>query len=277
MKLQYLGTAASEGVPALFCNCENCKRSRNIGGKNIRTRSQAIVDDKLLIDFPADTYMHFLTHVVKSYNIKTCIITHSHSDHLYSDDAFCRLPPYAHVNSSEPLTFYSAKSGYKMLKNTFGKYSETEHVHLREVTPFVPFIAEGYGILPLEATHDKKSTPVLYVIEKDGKRLFYSHDSDLYSEKTWTALKEIGKPMNLVSLDCTDGCITPRTYVGHMSLYTATEAREKMLKSGIADGNTVFVLNHFSHNAVNVVYDDFVKIAEKENFLVSYDGMTVEF
>ena len=25
MKLKYLGTAAAEGVPAIFCECENCK------------------------------------------------------------------------------------------------------------------------------------------------------------------------------------------------------------------------------------------------------------
>jgi hypothetical protein len=58
MKFQYLGTAAYEGIPAFFCNCENCKKSRNIGGKAVRTRSQAIIDETLLIDFPADTYIH---------------------------------------------------------------------------------------------------------------------------------------------------------------------------------------------------------------------------
>ena len=26
MKFQYLGTAAYEGIPAFFCNCENCMK-----------------------------------------------------------------------------------------------------------------------------------------------------------------------------------------------------------------------------------------------------------
>lgn len=60
MKLKYLGTAAAEGWPALFCHCEACKKARKLGGKNIRTRSQAIADNRLLIDFCADTYMHVL-------------------------------------------------------------------------------------------------------------------------------------------------------------------------------------------------------------------------
>ena len=28
MKLTYLGTAAAEGLPALFCNCEFCQKAR---------------------------------------------------------------------------------------------------------------------------------------------------------------------------------------------------------------------------------------------------------
>ena len=42
MKLQYLGTAAAEGWPALFCTCDNCARARAAGGKNIRTRRKAL-------------------------------------------------------------------------------------------------------------------------------------------------------------------------------------------------------------------------------------------
>ena len=61
MKLQYLGTAAAEGWPALFCDCESCRRARIVGGRNIRTRSQAMLDDRLLIDMPPDTYHHLLT------------------------------------------------------------------------------------------------------------------------------------------------------------------------------------------------------------------------
>ena len=46
-----------------------------------------------------------------------------------------------------------------------------------------------------------------------------------------------------------------------------------MLEMGLADENTRFICHHFSHNGYNVVYDEFVPIAAKEGFLVSYDGM----
>lgn len=51
MKFQYFGTAAAEGWPALFCTCDNCRRAAKAGGRNLRTRSQAAVDDKLLSIF----------------------------------------------------------------------------------------------------------------------------------------------------------------------------------------------------------------------------------
>ena len=86
MKFRYLGTAAAEGWPALFCDCEACRKAAALGGKNIRTRSQALVDDKILIDFPADTLWHTLTYHLPLFSIHTCLITHSHSDHLYPAD-----------------------------------------------------------------------------------------------------------------------------------------------------------------------------------------------
>lgn len=59
MKIKYLGTAAAEGIPAIFCHCEICKHAREHGGKNIRTRAQALIDDKIMLDLGPDT-LNFL-------------------------------------------------------------------------------------------------------------------------------------------------------------------------------------------------------------------------
>lgn len=49
MKLQYLGTAAAEGIPAAFCTCPVCKHARQEKGREIRSRSQMLLDGELLI------------------------------------------------------------------------------------------------------------------------------------------------------------------------------------------------------------------------------------
>ena len=59
MKFTFLGTAAAEGFSAVFCNCKYCIEARKLKGKNIRTRSQSLINDDLLVDLPADTYSHF--------------------------------------------------------------------------------------------------------------------------------------------------------------------------------------------------------------------------
>ena len=66
MKLTFLGTSAAEGFPAIFCNCEYCKEARKLGGKNIRSRSQTLINDDLLIDLPADSYWHFINNGIES-------------------------------------------------------------------------------------------------------------------------------------------------------------------------------------------------------------------
>lgn len=52
MKINYLGTGAAERIPGIFCNCKLCKYAREKKGREIRTQTQLIIDDVLLIDFP---------------------------------------------------------------------------------------------------------------------------------------------------------------------------------------------------------------------------------
>ena len=50
MKITYYGTAAGEAWPGVFCRCELCEKARALGGRNIRTRSQALVNQDLLLE-----------------------------------------------------------------------------------------------------------------------------------------------------------------------------------------------------------------------------------
>jgi len=276
MKVQYLGTAAAEGIPAIFCDCETCQKTRLVGGKNIRTRSQALIDDCLLIDFPADTYMHFLQYDVPLSNIKNCLITHSHSDHLYPEDLEMRKNGFAHLKERKPLTFYSDESGFSMISEVKNRYNISDaDILVNQIPLFKPFDVEGYKITALRAAHAPESSPVVYLIEKDGKTVFYSNDTSEYPEESMTYLKGVKKPINLISLDCTEACGNA-TYVGHLTLDRCVELRKELFRIGVADDKTKFILNHFSHNGKSVLYDDFVKIAADRGFEVSYDGMVIE-
>ena len=147
-------------------------------------------------------------------------------------------------------------------------------IDFHAIKPFDSFKVGEYCVTALPARHDPQAGPVFYQITDGEKTVLYGHDTHFFMDSVWEYWQETRPYFNMVSLDCTNACL-PLTYVGHMSLSENVEVRRRMLEMGVADENTVFVCNHFSHNGTNVVYDDFVPLAAKEGFLVSYDGMII--
>ena len=276
MRLKFLGTAAYESVPSLFCDCDVCRKSREAGGKNLRSRSQAIINGELLIDFPPDTVWHSQRFGLDWNKITDCIITHSHSDHLYAEDAAMLSNGYSHGKSS--LHFHSGQSGFDSLNEIAAKENVGERMKISLVKPFEKFTVCGgkYTILPLPADHAYKTSPVIYAIESGGKRILYAHDTGMFFEEVWQNLKGFGK-LDLVSLDCT-GCLgLGGDYERlHMSVGSDLRIIERMKREGIADDKTVFVINHFSHNG-GQTHDELCEAFKDKGLIVAYDGMEIEF
>lgn len=282
MKIKYFGTCAAEGFPGMFCSCETCEKARKAGGRNIRTRSQALVDGKLLIDFPADTYLHVLNYGLDLRDITSCIITHGHEDHLYERDFFYRVYGFAYYNdesAKKPITvFASGKSGARLrawMAEQCTDLRDPKAVKTEVIKPFEPFVTDGFKVTPLKADHDITLEPLIYIIEKDSKTLLYSHDSGYYPEETWEYLENNNIHLDFVSLDCTS-ILDNSSMSHHMGLEGCATVRERLLNKGVADEKTVFCLNHFSHNG-RLIYDELVPVAKEMGFEVSYDGAEFEF
>lgn len=272
MKIKYLGTAAYEGVPSLFCQCEVCKQSIAKQGRNIRGRSQALIDGELLIDFCPDTVANYHKYRYDFNKIHNCIITHSHSDHLLTEDIGMLAEGYSPIFHRD-FRFYAGQSGYDKITDLLKRQSIPQSVTCVLVVPFAEFNVGAYRVLPLEANHDPSSSPVIYAIERDGKRLLYANDTGYFCEKSWNKLKSFGT-FDVVSLDCT-GALQRGWTEGHMSFDTNLKVKERMLNENIAADKTVFVINHFSHNG-GATYDQMAKTAIDYGFIVSYDGLEIE-
>lgn len=274
MKIKYLGSAAYEGVPSLFCHCEVCRKSKEYGGKNVRTRSQALVNDDLLIDFCPDTVYHYQKYGFDFEKVRDCIITHSHSDHLYIDDVEIAAPHYA--NEHSVFHFYAARSGYDMLAEKCGKTFGGATATLVEAGKRFTVCNGKYSILPLWANHEQNTSPVIYSVSQGDKRLLYAHDTGVFPENTRELLKG-EKHFDLISFDCT-GCLGKNRdwRNGHMSLKTNLEMIDFMKSENLVDEKTVFVANHFSHNG-GQTYDEMLEEAAKHGITVSYDGLEIEF
>ncbi len=279
MKIQFLGTAAAEGVPCLFCLCAVCENARAVGGREIRTRSQALIDGSLLIDLPPDTYLHALRFGLRPENLTHLLLTHSHADHLYVSELRNRRRWYAHFDEDAfpPLHIYAGESGVRAVEELLAEQGEPlrSRVTASRVTSLVPFPAGGYTVTPYPASHARHTSPFLYGIEKDGKSILYAHDTGYLLPETWAALEKRNEPFDLVSLDCTctasDAC---RDH--HLGLSAALEVFARLEEIGAVDAQTVRVLHHFSHNGGYSYADLQAKVAPL-GYIVSYDGLTIEF
>lgn len=273
MKIKFFGTAAAEGIPAFFCECTACRKARELGGREVRTRSQALIDGELLLDFPPDTYMHSVSYGLDLTKVKDLFITHSHYDHLFEVDIIRKRPPNARDIKIKTLNVFAAKSSIDRI-NAF--YNGEECLNLKLIKPFDVVNTNGYEITALKALHAESTTPVFYIIKKDGKALMYGHDTNYFCDETWEWLEKNKPYLNLVSLDCTSANTPVMGYVGHMNLNDNVKVKERLMEIGCADEKTVFISNHFSHNGANVNYCEFEPIARQRGFLTSYDGMEVE-
>ena len=274
MKIRFLGTAAAEGFPGILCGCEVCRRARQRGGRNLRTRSQALINDTLLIDFPADTYLHILRDNIDLLDIQACLITHVHEDHftptdLHYSNGFCHPPKdwpgltvYGSIDCKETLDDISAHTGGTVRHGC--------------IEPFVPFTVAGCTVTALKAVHGTPH-PFIYLIDDGEKTLLYAHDTGIFHPETWAYLEKARPRLALVSLDCTEAAAEDIPYDAHMCLGRNRICRDRLLALGLADSSTVWVLNHFSHNGVTPLYDDFAPIAAAEGFETSYDGMEITF
>ena len=276
MKLTYYGTAAAEGIPALYCSCDTCKYSKKVGGKNIRTRSQALVDNDLLIDLPPDTLYHFQYLGLPLNNIEHVLITHKHADHLHTPTINVRSRGYV-THEIPPINIYGSMPTIDLIFDDLRKGGVLERGtwNLFELAPFKKTNIGKYDVVPYKANHDFHTYPYIYEIGFENKKILYGHDTGIFLDETWAYL-ETNKPyFNLVSLDCTMGIASSSGH-HHMNVNDCVTIKDKLTELSCADDKTIFILNHFSHNG-HVSYDELSKIAKSNGFLVSYDGMEVEF
>ncbi|MCI8517948.1 MAG: hypothetical protein HFG75_13950 [Hungatella sp.] len=269
MKITYYGTSASEAWPALFCSCQACLLAKKLGGKNIRSRSQALIDTSLLIDFPPDTGYHVQHLDLKLQQVRTLLITHSHHDHFFPYDIGMRMPGFAEGIGERRLLVYGNETTQAKFQEAVRLYRGIERfVEFRRLEPFETFFTEdGYEVTSLLADHNQLEKSLMYLVKRDAGQILYAHDTGIFPECTWKFLE--GSRLDLVSLDCT--ALSRDWRQGHMGFGAVDEVRDRLREMGCIGEGTRLVLNHFAH------FGDFTheKICEMENpkgYEVAYDG-----
>ncbi len=153
MKLKFLGTGTSQGIPVIGCDCEVCQ---SLDPKDKRLRSSAIITTeskkKLLIDCGPD----FRTQMLNSNetHVDAILLTHEHNDHVIGLDDIRPLI----FRSRRDMPLYCLKRVAKEIEMRFpyafatNRYPGAPAFEVHEISSH-PFNLFDASVLPVDVLH----------------------------------------------------------------------------------------------------------------------------
>lgn len=270
MEILLLGTAAAEAWPAPFCVCPSCEEARKRGGRDIRTRAGALLDDDLKIDFGPDTVMQMQRVGRSLVNVKTIIFTHQHSDHIVPSELAWAAPPFTNTPPASPIAIFGNDAVLDMIRAAFDDPA-AKNLDLNRLTPFESATTPtGDTILPLPADHAPGA--LLLRLTRGGKSILYGHDSGRFPDETVAALADA--PLDLALFDCTYGGQLSSNR-GHLGIDGVLETIDRLRAVHAVTDQTTLVATHFSHNG-GLLYDELTARFALHGVRVAYDGMLLK-
>ncbi|MEN8241493.1 MAG: MBL fold metallo-hydrolase [Chloroflexota bacterium] len=282
MRFTFLGTASAFAYPEPFCRCENCQKARKAGGKSLRKRSAALINDDLLIDLGPDIVSASQIHNTPLINLQYCLQTHPHSDHLDLSNLLSRNLNFGNVGA--PLLHYYASSAtlehadetFQRDLSEYGIFDpraeEELNLKLHRVETMQPFKVGPYQVTAFPANHAPGIGALLYAIEHNGSSVFYGTDTDSLSEETWQAFHQLNLKFDLVVLDHTNGSNQPG--FGHLNADLVIKHSKRMREEGILKKNGEVYATHIAHGG-NPIHAELDEFAKQNGYQAAYDGLVI--
>lgn len=252
MKVTFLGTGTSQGVPILCCECEVC---RSLNPKDQRLRSSVLIQSSqanVVIDSGPDFRQQLLRKGLKT--LDAVVMTHEHKDHIAGLD---EVKAFNFFNNMR-MPVYATERVQEALKREFAYiFSDEKYPGIPEVDLFTvrndPFTIKEIMFTPIDVLHYK--LPVKAYRIKD---FTYITDANFISEEE----KEKIKGSKII-------VVNALRREEHISHYTLAEA-VNLLKEFNPEKAYLTHISHQMglHEAVSKELPSFVEIA--------YDGLEIE-
>lgn len=251
MKVTFLGTGTSQGVPVIGCTCEVC-RSLDYRDKRLRSSVHVEIDGlSIVIDTGPDFRQQMLREGIS--RLDAVVFTHGHRDHLAGLDD---VRAYNFLQDSD-MPLYAASSVLQQIKTEFyyafdtHKYPGIPQLQLNTIDS-QPFTIKGTTIIPLPVMHLR--LPVL------GFRIgnfSYITDANMIPESTFELLK--GTEVLVLN------ALQKEKHLSHFNLEEALEMTKK-----IGAPRTFF-----THIAHKLGLHKKVQTELPESVALAHDGLTI--
>ena len=159
MRLTFLGTGTSQGVPVIGCRCEVCQ-STDVRDQRLRTSAMIECEDcRIVIDAGPDFRQQMLRTGVRA--IDAILLTHEHKDHTGGlDDVrafnFVDYPTIRVVD-----IFANAQTAVAIKKDYDYAFAENKYIgapemRLHEIDTTKPITVKGHEIIPINGRHSER-------------------------------------------------------------------------------------------------------------------------
>lgn len=251
MKLLFLGTGTSTGVPQIGCKCDVCQSTNS---KDSRLRASVLLSQNgknILIDCGPDFRTQMLNN--NSPHLDALLLTHYHYDHIGGIDdlrPYCKdhdFPVFCKEDVANDLQ--------KHLPYCFTKhlYPGVPTFQLNYITPEAPFCVENLDIEPLSILHYK-----LEILGFKIGNLVYITDAKTISAETLTKISGIDTLIiNALRIE---------EHISHMSLEESLDVIKKV-------NPRIAYLTHLSH-AMGLHEE--VEKTLPSNVKIAYDNLVIE-
>jgi phosphoribosyl 1,2-cyclic phosphate phosphodiesterase len=250
VKITFLGTGTSQGVPVIACDCETCKSDDN---RDKRLRTSLLIENEgtvIVIDAGPDFRQQMLRENVK--RLDAIVLTHEHKDHIAGMDDVRAF----NYKSQDAIDIFAEERVQKSVKKEYSyvfaeyQYPGIPKMRLNQISDY-PFNIKGISMTPLRVFH--------YRLPVYGFRIgdfSYITDANYIPEETKERL--FGTKYLVIN------ALRKEKHISHFNLREAMDLiREISPKKGY--------ITHVSHQMG--CYKDIAKILPSEINL-AYDGLS---
>jgi phosphoribosyl 1,2-cyclic phosphate phosphodiesterase len=227
VKVTFLGTGTSQGVPVISCTCAVCTSSDK---RDNRLRSSVFIEvdeTNIVIDTGPDFRYQMLRSKINK--LDGVLLTHSHKDHIAGLDD---VRAYNYFQQ-KPMDVYATEETQQALRREYSyifdnpDYPGIPQIRLHTIQSANPFAVNGVEIIPIRVLH--------YKMEVIGFRI---KDFTYITDANYIAPEEMEKIKGSKVL-----VLNALRHQQHVSHYTLSQAMEIAKETGAEQ--TYFT--HISH------------------------------